>query len=166
MIGFPHWGCYFAKIFNEAPVSPVSLFSFERPKLYKRGESIRFPPLRNPYTTCIYFPLANLVRGSRGHVTSYVAQPSNFLLALYKGGREPQYSLFSDNTIIKLSYCFLSFTTVSHCQLAYIATPNRESKDILKILSLHIVTLSDSESPIMAPKDSTKDKARETPISK
>ena len=113
MIGFPHWGCYFAKIFNEAPVSPVSLFSFERPKLYKRGESIRFPPLRNPYTTCIYFPLANLVRGSRGHVTSYVAQPPNFLLALYKEGREPQHSLPSDNTIVKLPYYFLPFTTVS-----------------------------------------------------
>src|SRR5436190_14866227 len=31
---------------------------------------VRFPPSRNPYTTsCIYFPLASLVRGSRGHVT-------------------------------------------------------------------------------------------------
>ena len=66
---------------------------------------------------------------ARARDIGYVAQPPDFLLALYKGAREPQHSLPSDNTIVKLPYCFLPFTTVSHCQLAYIATPNREPKD-------------------------------------
>ena len=122
--------------------------------------------MRNSYTIYIYFPLANLVRDSRGHVTSYVIQPPDFLLALYKGDRESQHSLFSVNIIVKLLYYFLPFIIIFHCQLAYIAMSNHELKDILKVLFLYIITLLDNESSIIALKDNIKGKAHKIPVFK
>ena len=76
---------------------------------------------------------------ARARDIGYVVQPPDFLLALYKEGREPQHSLPNDNIIVKLSYCFLSFIIISHCQLVYIATPNHELKGILKVLLLQLI---------------------------